>query len=132
MAQVFNKDHWSGPALFVIVNAILNGLNNLDTIFNMCVGHAVVCMRDQEIFVWGGGGGGEPASTQKGRYFLYIVSRGKVRTSIPMETYSTCDFRGGERVRSLTDFTGGGGGWVGGCSITCRGVVSVQYSYGKL
>ena len=31
-AQVFNKDHWSGPALFVIVNAILNGLNNLDNI----------------------------------------------------------------------------------------------------
>ena len=73
------------------------------------------------------GGGGEPASTEKGRYFLYIVSRGKVRTSIPMETYSTCDFRGGERVRSLTDFTRGGG-----CSITCRGVVSVQFSYGKL
>ena len=63
-------------------------------------------MRDPEIFVWGGGG--EPASTEKGRYFLYIVSRGMVRTSIPMETYSTCDFRGGERVRSLTDFTGGG------------------------
>ena len=66
----------------------------------------------------------EPASTEKGRCVLYIVSRGNVRTSIPMETYSTCDFRGGERVRSLT----GGGG----CSITCRGVVSVQYSYGKL
>ena len=65
-------------------------------------------MRDPEIFVWGGGGGGEPASTEKG--FLYIVSRGKVRTSIPMETYSTCDFRGGERVRSLTDLTRGGGG----------------------
>ena len=80
-------------------------------------------MRDPEIFVWGG----EPASTEKGRYFLYIVSRGKVRTSIHMETYSTCDFRGGERVRSLTDFTRGGG-----CSITCRGVVSVQYSFGKL
>ena len=34
-AQVFNKDHWSGPALFFfffIVNAILNGLNNLDNI----------------------------------------------------------------------------------------------------
>ena len=31
-AQVFNKDHWSGPALFVILNAILNGLNNLDNI----------------------------------------------------------------------------------------------------
>ena len=34
-AQVFNKDHWSGLALFVIVNAILNGLNtkcNLDNI----------------------------------------------------------------------------------------------------
>ena len=76
----------------------------------MCDGHAVVCMRDPEIFVWGGGGGGEPASTEKGRYFLYIVSRGKVRTSIPIETYSTCDFRGGERVRSLTDFTRGGGG----------------------
>ena len=76
----------------------------------MCDGHAVVCMRDPEIFVWGGGGGGEPASTEKGRYFLYIVSRGKVRTSIPMETYSTCDFRGGERVRSLTDFTRGVGG----------------------
>ena len=77
----------------------------------MCDGHAVVCMRDPEIFVWGGGwgGGGEPASTEKGRYFLYIVSRGKVRTSIPMETYSTCDFRGGERVHSLTDFTRGGG-----------------------
>ena len=30
-AQV-NKDHWSGPALFVIVNAILNGLNSLDNI----------------------------------------------------------------------------------------------------
>ena len=28
-ANVFNKEHWSGPALFVIVNAILNGLNNL-------------------------------------------------------------------------------------------------------
>ena len=55
------------------------------------------------------------------------MSRGKVRTSIPMETYSTCDFRGGERVCSLTDFTRGGGG----CSITCRGVVSVQYSYGR-
>ena len=66
-------------------------------------------MRDPEIFVWGGGGDGEPASTEKGRCFLYIVSRGKVRTSIPMETYSTCDFRGGERVRSLTDFTRGGG-----------------------
>ena len=52
----------------------------------------------------------EPASTEKGRCFLYIVSRGNVRTSIPMETYSTCDFRGGERVRSLTDFTRGGGG----------------------
>ena len=51
----------------------------------------------------------EPASTEKGRCFLYIVSRGNVRTSIPMETYSTCDFRGGERVRSLTDFTRGGG-----------------------
>ena len=73
----------------------------------MCDGHAVVCMRDPEIFVWGGGGGGEPASTEKGRYFLYIVYRGKVRTSIPMETYSICDFRGGERVRSLTDFTRG-------------------------
>ena len=48
----------------------------------MCDGHAVVCMRDPEIFVWGGGVGGEPASTEKGRYFLYIVSRGKVRTSI--------------------------------------------------
>ena len=96
----------------------------------MCDGHSVICMRDPEIFVWGGGGGGggEPASTEKGRYFLYIVSRGKVRTSIPMETYRTCDFRGGERVRSLTDFTRRGGG----CSITCRGVVSVQYSYGKL
>ena len=46
----------------------------------------------------------------RGRYFLYIVSRGKVRTSIPMETYSTCDFRDGERVRSLTDFTRGVGG----------------------
>ena len=69
----------------------------------------------------------EPASTEKGRCFLYIVSRGNVHTSIPMETYSTCDFRGGERVRSLTDFTRGGG-----CSITCRGVVSLQYSYGKL
>ena len=68
-------------------------------------------MRDPEIFVWGGGGGGEPASTEKG--FLYIVSRGKVRTSIPMETYSTCDFRGGERVRSLTDLTRGGGVVVG-------------------
>ena len=66
-------------------------------------------MRDPEIFVWGGGGGGEPASTEIGWYFLYIVSHGKVRTSIPMETYSTCDFRGGERVRSLTDFTRGGG-----------------------
>ena len=75
----------------------------------MCDGHAVVCMRDPEIFVWGGGGCGEPASTEKGLYFLYIVSRGKVRTSVPMETYSTCDFRGGERVRSLTDFTRGGG-----------------------
>ena len=75
----------------------------------MCDGHAVVCMRDPVIFVWGGGGGGEPASTEKGRYFLYIVSREKVRTSIPMETYSTCVFRGGERVRSLTDFTRGGG-----------------------
>ena len=31
-AQVINKDHWSGHALFVIVNAILNGLNNLDNI----------------------------------------------------------------------------------------------------
>ena len=32
-AQVFFYiDHWSGPALFVIVNAILNGLNNLDNI----------------------------------------------------------------------------------------------------
>ena len=56
----------------------------------MCDGHAVVCMRDPEIFVRGGGGGGEFASTEEGRYFLYIVSRGKVRTSIPMETYSTC------------------------------------------
>ena len=45
----------------------------------MCDGHAVVCMRDPVIFVWGGG---EPASTEKGRYFLYIVSREKVRTSI--------------------------------------------------
>ena len=57
---------------------------------------------------------------------MFSIYRGNVRTSIPMETYSTCDFRGGERVRSLTDFTRGG------CSITCRGVVSVQYSYGKL
>ena len=95
----------------------------------MCDGHAVVCMRDPEISVWVGEGFVEPASTEKGRCFLDIVSRGNVRTSIPMETYSTCDFRGGERVRSLTDFTGRGGG---GCSITCRGVVSVQYSYGKL
>ena len=31
-AHFFNKDHWSGLALFVIVNAILNGLNNLDNI----------------------------------------------------------------------------------------------------
>ena len=54
----------------------------------------------------------EPASTEKGWCFLYIVSRGNVRTSIPMETYSTCDFRGGERVRSLTDFTREGGGVV--------------------
>ena len=36
------------------------------------------------------------------------MSRGEARTSIPMETYSTFDFRGGERVRSLTDFTRGG------------------------
>ena len=36
-AQVFDKDHWSGPALFVIVNAILNGLNNLDNIYTTCV-----------------------------------------------------------------------------------------------
>ena len=56
-----------------------------------------------------GEGVGEPASSEKGRYFLYIVSRGKVRTSIPMGTYSTCDFRGGEWVRSLTNFTRGGG-----------------------
>ena len=73
-----------------------------------------------------GEGVGSPLQLRKVGIF-YIVSRGKVRTSIPMETYSTCDFRGGERVRSLTDFTRGGG-----CSITCRGVVSVQYSYGKL
>ena len=90
----------------------------------MCDGHAVVCMRDPEISVWGGGG----VCGARFNCVLYIVSRGNVRTSIPMETYSTCDFRGGERVRSLTDFTRGGGG----CSITCRGVVPVQYSYGKL
>ena len=59
---------------------------------------------------------------------MFSIYRGNVRTSIPMETYSTFDFREGERVRSLTDFTRGGGG----CSITCRGFVSVQYSYGKL
>ena len=41
---------------------------------------------------------------------MFTIYRGNVRTSIPMETYSTCDFRGGERVRSLTDFTRGGGG----------------------
>ena len=41
---------------------------------------------------------------------MFSIYRGNVRTSIPMETYSTCDFRGGERVRSLTDFTRGGGG----------------------
>ena len=63
-------------------------------------------------YLSGVGEGWEPASTEKGRYFLFIVSRGKVRTSIPMETYSTCDFRGGERVRSLTDFTRGWGGVV--------------------
>ena len=39
---------------------------------------------------------------------MFSIYRGNVRTSIPMETYSTCDFRGGERVRSLTDFTRGG------------------------
>ena len=43
---------------------------------------------------------------------MFSIYRGNVRTSIPMETYSTCDFRGGERVRSLTDFTRGGGGVV--------------------
>ena len=75
----------------------------------MCDGHAVVCMRDPEYMSGVGEGFLEPASTEKGRCFLYIVSRGNVRTSIPMEAYSTCDFRGGERVRSLTDFTRGGG-----------------------
>ena len=45
---------------------------------------------------------------------MFSIYRGNVRTSIPMETYSTCDFRGGERVRSLTDFTRGGGGGGGG------------------
>ena len=41
---------------------------------------------------------------------MFSIYRGNVRTSIPMETYSTFDFREGERVRSLTDFTRGGGG----------------------
>ena len=47
----------------------------------MCDGHAVVCMRDPEIFVWDGGGGGEPASTEKGRYF-YISCL--VERSVPV------------------------------------------------
>ena len=75
-------------------------------------GHAVVCMRDREIFVWGGGGGGGgggvPASTEKSSVLsIYRVSwRGPYQYSYG-NLFSTCDFRGGEGVRSLTDFTKG-------------------------
>ena len=31
----------------------------------MCDGHAVVCMRDPEIFVWGGEGVGSPLQLRK-------------------------------------------------------------------
>ena len=74
-----------------------------------------------------GEGVGSPLQLRKFGIF-YISCLVERSVPVPMETYSTCDFRGGERFRSLTDFTWEGGG----CSITCRGVVSVQYSYGKL
>ena len=61
--------------------------------------HSCLHARSRNICLGEGGGGRETASTEKGLYFLYNVSCGRVRTSIPMETNSTCDFRGGEGVR---------------------------------
>ena len=47
----------------------------------MCDGHAVVCMRDPEIFVWGGGGVGSPLQLRKvGIFYISCL----VERSVPV------------------------------------------------
>ena len=47
----------------------------------MCDGHAVVCMRDPEIFVWGGEGVGSPLQLRKvGIFYISCL----VQRSVPV------------------------------------------------
>ena len=120
-AQVFNKDHWSGPALFVILNAILNGLNNLDNISTTCVmGTRSSACAIQKYLSGVGEGVGSPLQMRKvGIFYISCL----VERSVPVFLWKPTALVIFELI-----LQGGGGG----CSINCRGVVSVQYSYGKL